>query len=294
MNKLNTLILATMLCAGFPASVIATETTLVVTGTAWDSDSRGVASIAGLSVVQGTKKATRRGSRISVDGRPEVYAISGPGGTFSLTFTTDQPSFRLIAEGDRFPRAITQPIAVPEDGGELDVGRVDSPRAEGPEHTWPLPMAATALGYESSQEMLADNKAVIRLLTLGSGADGAPTWAYPMKLSFPGSGSTPAKSEPTTTSPFLMRVSQTEYVLPFDMNTQDTYFLPLDESTGAWIIIVSFAAGEDPDKAVILELEDMVTDELLDPPRPWKFSPKKILVRNGYATEVRYQPDLEQ
>jgi hypothetical protein len=294
MNRLIASILAAIFTAGFLVSVTAAEVTLVVTGTAWDSDSRGFASIAGLSVEQGTKNATRRGSRISVDGRPEVFAISGAGGAFELTFSTDQPGFRLIAEGDRFPRAITQPITVPEDGGELDVGRVDSPRAEGPEHTWPLPMAAAALGYESSQEMLADNKAAIRLLTFGSGAEGAPAWAYPMKLSFPGSAGTSSNPEPTTTSPFLMRVPQTEYVLPFDMNTQDTYFLPIDESTGAWIIIVSFAAGEDPDKAVVLELEDMVTDELLDPPRPWKFSPKTILVRNGYATEVRYQPDLEQ
>ncbi len=87
---------------------------------------------------------------------------------------------------------------------------------------------------------------------------------------------------------------QTEYVIPFDMNTRDTYFLPIDESTGAWIIIISFSPGEDPDKKVLLDIEDTVTDELLDPPRPWKSSTKVILIRNGFATEARYGADIDQ
>lgn len=294
MNRLMALLLATIITTAFPSTGMAQEVSVIVKGTSWDSDSRGFASIAGLSRKQGTQLATRRGSRISLDGRPEIFAISGEGGTFELTFSTDQPTFRLIAEGDRFPRAITQPFTIPEGGGEMDVGRVDSPRAEGPEHTWPLPMMATALGYESTHEMLADNKAAIRLLTFGSGEEGAPDWAYPMDLSFPGSSSAVMKAESTSTSPFLTRVPQSEYVMPFDMNTQDTYFLPIDKSTGAWIIIVSFQPGEAADKDVILELKDTVTDELLNPPRPWKFSPKTIKVRNGYATEARYQPDLDQ
>ncbi|MHC4221928.1 MAG: hypothetical protein ACYST9_05860 [Planctomycetota bacterium] len=294
MKRLIVLALVTIITFGFSGIGMAEEFNVVVTGSSWDSDSRGFASIGGLSVQQGTKLATRRGSRISVDGRPDVFAISGKAGVFELAFTTDQPTFRLIVEGDRFPRTITQPFTIPEGGGEIDVGRVNSPRAEGPEHTWPLPMVATAWGYGSSHEMLADNKAAIRLLTFGSGADGAPKWAYPMNLSFPGSTPSSATSEPTTTSPFLMRVPQSEYVIPFDMNTQDTYFLPIEENTGAWIIIVSFAPGEGLDKDVILQIKDTVTDELLDPPRPWKFSPKTISVRNGYATEVRYQPDIDQ
>jgi hypothetical protein len=96
-----------------------------------------------------------------------------------------------------------------------------------------------------------------------------------------------------TTSPFLMRAQQSEYVLNFDMNTQDTYFLPIDGNTGASIIIVSFSADEGVDKDIVLEITDTVTNELLEPPRPWKFSPKTISVRNGYATEVRYAPDIE-
>jgi hypothetical protein len=275
-------------------SAVAEEVTLVVTGSSWDSDSRGFANIAGLSVAAGTEKAARRGSRISLDGRPEIYAISGQQGEFELTFTTSSPSFRLVVEGDRFAPTVTQPYKVPQESGELDIGPVFSPRAEGSEHSWPLPMVATALGYGSTHEMLTDNKAAIRLLTYGSGAEGAPKWAYPMKLTFPQSTASSAQPKPTTTSPFLMRVSRSEYVIPFDMNTRDTYFLPDDDNGGAWIIIVSFMPGEAADKNVILQIEDMVSNELLDPPRPWKYSAKTISVRKGFATEVRYHADIDQ
>ena len=272
----------------------AQEATVVVRGSVWDSDSRGFAWYQRLSKEQGTIKAARRGARISVDSHPDVYAITGQGGTFELTFTTSEPTFRLIVEGDRFPRAITQPYKVPDGGGELDVERVNTPRGEGIEHTWPLPMMANALGYGSTQEMLADNKAAIRLLTFGSGADGAPEWTYPVKLTFPGSNAGTSASEPTTTSPFLMRIPRSEYVVPFDMNPQDTFFQKMEENTGAFIIIVSFGPGEGTDKDVVIQIEDTVTDELLDPPRPWKFSPKTVSVRSGFATEVRYAPDIEQ
>ena len=42
------------------------------------------------------------------------------------------------------------------------------------------------------------------------------------------------------------------------------------------------------------EPDGQVTDELLDPPRPWKYSTKTISVRNGFATEVRYSADIDQ
>jgi len=143
--------------------------------------------------------------------------------------------------------------------------------------------------------MLADNKAAIRLLTLGSGADGAPEWAYPVNITFPDSAAGSSTPEPTTTSPFLMRIRQSVYLIPFDMNKQDTYFYQQTEPNGgAFIIIVSFDPGEGPDKDIVVEIEDMVTDELLEPPRPWKFSPKTISVRNGFATEARYEPDIDQ
>lgn len=277
-----------------PGMAISADISVVVKGSSWDSDSRGFANIIGMSLAAGTVKAARRGSRVSVDGRPEIYAISGQGGDFELTFTTAEPTFRLVIEGDRFPRTITQPYPIPKEGGELDIGPIFSPRAEGSEHTWPLPMVANALGYGSTHEMLADNKAAIRLLTYGSGAEGAPKWAYPMNLTFPGSKSTSSTPETTTTSPFLVRVPRSEYVIAFDMNTRDTYFLPPDDDYGAWIIIISFAPGEDSDKDILLDLEDTVTDELLDPPRPWKYSTKTISVRRGFATEVRYSADIDQ
>jgi hypothetical protein len=44
----------------------------------------------------------------------------------------------------------------------------------------------------------------------------------------------------------------------------------------------------------MLNIEDTVTDELLDPPRPWKYSTKTISVRNGFFTEVRYWADIDQ
>ena len=294
MKKLLTIGIYLLFVSCLPGIAIAGEVSIVVKGSSWDSDSRGFASIIGMSLAAGTEKAARRGSRVSVDGRPDIFAISGEGGAFEFSLTTDQPTFRLIVEGDRFPRTITQAYSVPEEGGELDIGPVFSPRAEGSEHSWPLPMVATALGYGSTHEMLADNKAAIRLLTYGSGAEGAPKWAYPMKLSFPGSKPGSNAPEATTTSPFLVRVPRSEYVIPFDMNTRDTYFLPLDDDYGAWIIIISFAPDEAADKDVILHIEDTVTDELLDPPRPWKYSTKTISVRRGFATEVRYDADIDQ
>jgi hypothetical protein len=133
--------LALVLIAGsaFSGIGVAEDVTLVVKGSSWDSDSRGFASIAGLSIAAGTEKAARRGSRISLDGRPEIYAISGPQGEFEFTFTTSSPSFRLVVEGDRFAPTVTQPYKVPQESGELDIGPVFTPRAEGPEHSWPLP-----------------------------------------------------------------------------------------------------------------------------------------------------------
>ncbi len=93
MNRLMALLLATIITTAFPGTGMAQEVSVTVKGTSWDSDSRGFASIAGLSRKQGTQLATRRGSRISLDGRPEIFAISGEGGTFELTFSTDQPTF---------------------------------------------------------------------------------------------------------------------------------------------------------------------------------------------------------
>ena len=66
-----------------PGLLLAAEVDLIVKGTVWDSDSRGFAWYQRLSKNQGTIKAARRGARVSLDGRPEVFAISGKGGSFN-------------------------------------------------------------------------------------------------------------------------------------------------------------------------------------------------------------------
>ncbi len=294
MNRLIVLILVTIFNLGFSATGMAQKVSVMVKGVVWDSNSEGFAFYQNLSKQQGILKAARRGARISVDGRPEVFAITGEGGKFEFTLTTSKPTFRLIVEGDRFPRTITQPLTVPEGGGQFDVGEVYSPRAEGIEHTWPLPMVANALGYISAHEMLADNKAAIQLYALGSGAEGAPNFTSNAKITFPNGGSSESSVESTSTSPFLMRVPQSEYLIPFDMNPQDTFFQLTGPTLGAYIIIVSFEPGEGPDKDIVIQIEDTITDDLLDPPRPWKFSNKTISVRKGFATEVRYEADIDQ
>ncbi len=293
MNRLIALTLATIFTLGFSGAGMAQEVTVVVTGSSWDSDSRGFASIGGLSVQQGTELAARRGSRVSLDGHPDIFAITGEGGMFELTFATAEPTFRLIMEGDRFPRAITQPLVIPAEGGELDIGRITSPRAEGPEHSWPLAMVAAALGYASTHEMLADNKAAIRFGIEGSGAEGAPSFTRGAKITFPDSSGATSTFEATTTSPFLMRVQQSEYLVPFWMNPKDTYFQSAESANGVYIIIVAFESGEPIDKDLLIGIEDTVTDELLDPPRPWAFGPRTISVRNGFATEYWTAPDIE-
>jgi len=247
--------------------------TVTVKGESWDADSRGFAYIAGLSKKEGEQTSARRGSRVSVDGQPDKFAISGPGPGFELTFTTTEPSFRLIVEGDRFPRVITQPYEVPDGGGELDIGRIDSPRAEGPEHTWPLPMAANELGYATAFEMLADNKAAIRILVMGSGAEGAPDIADDSTVSIEGAD---AK------------------VLPFDMDTQVTFFQMTGPRIGAFLVVVPFADGEAPDKDVIIKVTDTVTETTWDPPRPWIYDPLIVSLRNGFSTQtIRVFPSID-
>ncbi|MCH9047022.1 MAG: hypothetical protein IIA40_13075, partial [SAR324 cluster bacterium] len=236
---------------------------VTVKGESWDTDSRGFAYYGGLSKKEGEQTSARRGSRISVDGQPDKFAISGPGPGFELTFTTTEPSFRLIVEGDRFPRVLTQPYEVPKGGGELDIGRIDSPRAEGPEHTWPLVMTANSLGYASTLEMLADNKAAMMIYVTSSGAEGTPNLANDSTISIEGAG---AK------------------VLPFAMDTQITFFQMTGPRVGAFLVIVPFAEGEAPDKDVIIKVTDTVTETTWDPPRPWSYDPVTVSVRNGFST----------
>ena len=247
--------------------------TVTIKGESWDADSRGFAFIAGLSKKEGERTSARRGSRISVDGRPDKFAISGPGPGFELTFNTAEPTFRLIVEGDRFPRVLTQPYDVPEGGGEIDIGRIDAPRAEGPEHTWPLPMAASDLGYGSALEMLADNKAAIRILVMGSGVEGAPDLADDSVVSVEGGDAR---------------------ILPFDMDTEITFFQMTGWRVGAFLVVVPFAAGETPDKDVVIKVTDSVTETAWDPPRPWLYDPVTVSLRNGFSTQtIRIYPRID-
>ena len=268
---------------------------VTVKGESWDADSRGFAYYLGLSKTEGKKTSARRGSRISVDGQPDVYTIASPGPDFELTFTTKEPSFRLVVEGDRFPRVLTQLYEVPSGGGEIDIGRIDTLRAEGMEHTWPLVLAAKWLGYETAWEMLADNKAAIRLLVLGSGEEGAPEWTDAATVAVTTGNSTPASpNTKQANSPFLLRIIKDAYVFPFDMNKKDTFFQMNVPSTGAFLIIVSFADGDAPDKDVTIQITDTVTDEMLEPPRPWFYDPLIVLVRNGFTTPgIRAYPKIE-
>jgi hypothetical protein len=292
LSMIATLAIGSMLVFGF-ANIGMAQTgagddkgvTVTVKGESWDADSRGFAFYGVLSKTEGEKTSARRGSRISVDGRPDKFAIVSPGPGFELTFTTKEPSFRLIVDGDRFPRVITPPYDVPDGGGVIDIGRIDALRAEGLEHTWPLVMAANELGYTTAWEMLADNKAAIRLKVFGSGEEGAPEWTEGATISVTAGNSTLATpiSQPTN-SPFLLRIVQAAYVFPFDMNKKDTFFQMTGPSTGAFLIIVSFAANEDPDKDVTIQITDTVTETMWDPPRPWIFDPLTVSVRNGFTT----------
>jgi hypothetical protein len=279
-NRMMAGVTMVILLAGFATGVMPglaaageQEVSVTVKGESWDADSRGFAFIAGLSKKEGERTSARRGSRISVDGHPGIFAISGPGPGFELTFTTAEPTFRLIVEGDRFPRVVTPPYEVPEGGGELDIGRIDSPRAEGSEHTWPLALAATELGYGSALEMMADNKAAIRILVMSSGAEGTPDLADDSTVTIEG-----ADAE----------------VLPFDMDTEITFFQMTGPRIGAFLVVVPFADGEAPDKDVIIKVTDTLTEAAWDPPRPWIYDPVKVPVRNGFSTPtIRIFPKID-
>ena len=250
-----------------PQIVAAEEQGVLVTvkGESWDSDSRGFAFYGALSKEEQEVTSARRGSRISLDGHPEIFAIAGPGPGFELSFTTAEPSFRLIVEGDRFPRFITQPIGVPKGGGEIDVGRIVVQRAEGPEHTWPLVMAAEKFGYGSTLEMLADNKATFRVMVWSSGAEGVPKLANDTVVS--------------------VKKANAE-VIPYKMDARDTFFQMTGPRLGAFLVIVSFAKGEPIDQDVVITVTDTVKEPTWEPPRPWLYDPVVVSVRNGFATTV--------
>lgn len=249
------------------------KVSVTVTGFSWDGDSYGFAYFQGLSEKKGAIKAGRRGSRISVDGQPDRYAIAGLDANFEITFETDQPTFRLIVEGDRFPRTITQHYKVPKDGGDIDVGLVETIRAEGPEHTWPLPIVAAEQGYGSSYELLADNNAAIRILTLSTGEEGIPDFANNSSIE---------------------ALESDIKVYPYEMDTKITFLQMTGERLGAFIIVVPFSPGEPADKEITLKILDSVSEPTWNPPRPWIFDPVHVWVRNGFATDIIVSPSVDQ
>jgi len=271
---LGSIFLTSLLAVGDRNSAFAgdVDVTVTVKGESWDSDSSGFAYFGGLSKDEGKIKAARRGSRVSVDGQPAAFAITGPGPEFVITFNTKEASFRLITEGDRFPRTITQPYDVPAGGGEIGVGKLRSPRAEGHEHTWPLPMAATQLGYSSTHAMMNDNNAVIRILNMGSGTEGAPPFADNSTVIVSGVD---------------------EKTFPFNMDAKDTFLQMTGPRAGFFVIVIPFKEGEPADKKVVIQVTDTASEPTWDPPRPWVYDPMTVWVRNGFATEVRARPKID-
>jgi hypothetical protein len=249
------------------------KTAVRVSGLLWDADSGGFAYYLGLSKEEGKKKAGRTNSRVHIDGQPERFAVTGSGPEFQIEFETDQPTFQLITGGEGFPMTISQPYDVPKKGCDIDVKRFNTPRAEGPNHSWPLPLVASKMGYSSWTELMADNNAVIRLLNYSSGEEGAPD---------------------VTDRGLIATDSAGVSVHPFDMDTKISFLQLMDENTGAFMLVVPFSPDEPADKTITLQVTDTVTEANWNPPRPWKFDPATIHVRNGFATDVRLSPSADQ
>ena len=244
-----------------------------VAGLSWDADSNGFAFLQGLSDEDGAKKAGRLNSRVYVDGQPDRFMIAETGPEFEIEFETDQPTFRLISEGAGFPKTISQPYAVPDEGCDVDIGKLNAPRGEGPEHTWPLPIVASEMGYDSWTELMQSNNAVVRVLALGSGEEGVPDLAENSLIEAKG-----AKVE----------------VYPFDMDTEITFLQMEGDRIGAFILVIPFSADDPSDKEFTMQIVDTATEADWNPPRPWQYDPVTIFVRNGFASDIRVAPSVDQ
>ncbi len=84
MSKIKDLVLITLFCFCISGTGMAQDITVVVKGLAWDSDSWGFAFYQNLSKPKAMLKAARRGARVTVEGRPDVFAITGEGVNLSL------------------------------------------------------------------------------------------------------------------------------------------------------------------------------------------------------------------
>lgn len=244
-----------------------------VAGRSWDADSNGFAFLQGLSDDEGNLKAGRLNSRVHVDSQPDKFAVTENVPEFEIEFETDQPTFRLVVEGVGFPKTISQPFVVPGEGCDVNIGKLNAPRGEGPEHTWPLPIVASEMGYQSWIELMEDNNAVIRILALGSGEEGVPDLAENSLIEANG-----AKVE----------------VYPFDMDTKISFLQMEGDRIGAFILVIPFTPDEPPDKEFTMQIVDTVTEADWNPPRPWKYSPVTVYVRNGFASDIRVEPSVDQ
>ncbi len=126
-------------------------------------------------------------------------------------------------------------------------------------------MAAKRLGYGTTHEMLADNKAAIRILVRSSGSAGVPPLANDTLVSI-------EKADAK--------------VIPFTMDARNTFFQITGPRLGAFLVIVPFAKGEPADKDLVIKVTDTVSKPTWQPPRPWTYDPVVVSVRNGFATEV--------
>lgn len=242
-------------------------------GRSWDADSNGFAFLQGLSDEEGSQKAGRLNSRVHVDGQPDQFAITETGPEFEIEFETDQTTFRLVVEGVGFPKTISQPFMVPNEGCDVNIGKLNAPRGEGPEHTWPLPIVALEMGYQSWTELMEDNNAVVRILALGSGEEGVPDLAENSLIEAKGT-----RGE----------------VYPFDMDTKISFLQMEGDRIGAFILVIPFTLDEPPDKEFTMQIMDTVTEADWNPPRPWKYNPVTVFVRNGFASDIRVAPSVDQ
>jgi len=63
---------------------------------------------------------------------------------------------------------------------------------------------------------------------------------------------------------------------------------------GAFILVIPFTANAPLDKEFTMQIVDTVTEVDWNPPRPWKYDPVTVFVRNGFASDIRIAPRVDQ
>ena len=77
------------------------------------------------------------------------------------------------------------------------------------------------------------------------------------------------------------------------MNAADTIIMApgMPSVVGAYILVVSFAAGEPDDKVVSITATDNITDTALNPAQSWTFSSIDVPVMNACSTAQYLRPN---